>query len=64
MTIRKTMTIRKIWIICKTWTIYKTWTICNPGQVIRPVDPIVFARIRVGFHRNPVRMSSEYNGTR
>ena len=24
-----------------------------PGQVIRPVDPIVFDRIRVGFHRNP-----------
>jgi hypothetical protein len=23
-----------------------------PGQVIRPVDPIVFDRIRVGFHRN------------
>ncbi len=24
-----------------------------PGEVIRPVDPIVFDRIRVGFHRNP-----------
>jgi len=24
-----------------------------PGQAIRPVDPIVFDRIRVGFHRNP-----------
>ncbi len=24
-----------------------------PGQVIRPVDPIVFDWIRVGFHRNP-----------
>ncbi len=25
----------------------------DPVQVIRPVDPIVFDRIRVGFHRNP-----------
>ena len=24
-----------------------------PGDSIRPVDPIVFDRIRVGFHRNP-----------
>ncbi len=25
----------------------------DPVQVIRPVDPIVFDRIRVGFHQNP-----------
>jgi hypothetical protein len=24
-----------------------------PGDSIRPVDPVVFDRIRVGFHRNP-----------
>ncbi len=24
-----------------------------PGQAIRPVDAIVFDRIRIGFHRNP-----------
>ncbi len=33
---------------------YNTYNKSNyPGQVIRPVDPIVFDRIRVGFHRNP-----------
>ncbi len=25
-----------------------------PGQIIRPIDSIVFDRIRVGFHRNPI----------
>ena len=25
----------------------------SPGESIRPVDPVVFDRIRIGFHRNP-----------
>ncbi len=24
-----------------------------PGESIRPADPVVFDRIRIGFHRNP-----------
>jgi hypothetical protein len=27
--------------------------VVHPGDPIRPVDPIVFNRIRVGFHRKP-----------
>ena len=30
-----------------------------PGDSIRPVDPIVSDRIRVGFHRNPIWLLSD-----
>jgi hypothetical protein len=46
----------------------------RPGDPIRSVDPIVFNRIRVGFHRkptsfiknrsNPARILSEFDGIR
>jgi hypothetical protein len=33
-----------------------------PGQAIRPVDPIVFDRIRVGFHQNPTSFIKSRSG--
>jgi len=54
------VSLKKLWINSKLkfmiYIIY--WSLSDikltfPGESIRPADPVVFDRIRIGFHRNP-----------